>query len=196
MATRTRLAFPSVPNEMASWLVTNAGHSCQLVERRRFPWPFTAICQRGTERMIDDHAATTVRSDTQSIAIAADPDQVFTFVADPGNLPTWAVGFCHAIRHDAELDRWIVTTAQGEMPIRYVTDATARTIDFYFEPSPGGEVAAFSRVVPSGQGSDYIFTQFQTTDMPDAVFEAQTTALGEELHVLRGVLQARAACRR
>jgi len=144
---------------------------------------------------IDDHA-TTLRSDTQTVIIDADPDHVYSFVADPCNLPAWAVGFCRTIRPDSEPDRWIVTTAQGEMPIRYVTDATARTIDFYFEPLPGAEVAAFSRVVPNGCGSDYIFTQFQIADMPDAVFEAQTDALGEELHVLRGVLRARAACRR
>lgn len=144
---------------------------------------------------ITENAPLVVRSDTRAVSIEARPEDVYAFVADPENLPTWAVGFCRAIRREAGTDRWIVTTAHGEMPIRYMTHEAAHAIDFHFTPTPGVEVAAFSRVVPNGHGSEYIFTQFQPIGMSDDVFSTQTRALVEELQVLRALMHARAACR-
>jgi hypothetical protein len=141
------------------------------------------------------HDVATTRADTRAVTITAAATTVFEFVADPENLPRWAVGFCRAIRRDEGApDRWIVTTAQGDLPIRYVTDAALGVIDFYLSPAPGVEAAAFSRVVPNGEGAEYIFTQFQAPGMPDEVFEAQVRALVAELQVLRSLIEARAAC--
>jgi hypothetical protein len=140
-----------------------------------------------------EHPFRTTPSDTRSVTIDASPDQVFEFVADPENLPRWAVGFGRSIRRDED-DRWIVTTVQGDIPIRYITVEATGTIDFYFTPAPGVELAAFSRVVPNGDGAEYIFTQFQAAGMPDDVFDGQVRALTEELQVLRAIMRARAAC--
>ena len=142
-----------------------------------------------------DKATITLRSDTRTVTIDAPPDAVFAFVADPTNLPAWAVGFCRTIRRGTGDDQWVVTTAHGDVPIRYVTDERTGTIDFYFSVVPGSDVTAFSRVVPNGHGTDYIFTQFQSIGMSGEVFDAQTRALTEELQVLRGLMQARAVCR-
>jgi hypothetical protein len=139
--------------------------------------------------------STVLRSDTRTVTIDAAPDHVIAFVAEAGNLPAWAVGFCRAIRPAEEPGTWIVTTAQGEMPIRFVANEQLGTIDFYFTPAPGAEAVAFSRVVPNGTGAEYIFTQFQPTGMPDEVFDAQVHALAEELQVLRALIHARGACR-
>ena len=139
------------------------------------------------------HEPATVRSDTRSVVINAPADHVFSFIADPTTLPQWAVGFCRSI-HRRENGDWIVRTASGDMPIRFECNAETRTVDFYFAPAPGLEVAAFSRIVPNGLGSEYIFTQFQLEGMASEVFEAQVHALAEELQVLRGVMHARAAC--
>jgi hypothetical protein len=141
------------------------------------------------------HAITTTRSDTRAVTIDAAASVVFDFVAEPENLPRWAVGFCRSIRRDEEVPGcWIVTTGQGDLPVRYVADRKLGVIDFYLSPAPGVEAAAFSRVVPNGDGAEYVFTQFQAPGMPDNVFEAQVRALAEELHVLRGLIRARAAC--
>jgi hypothetical protein len=145
------------------------------------------------------HHATPTRSDTRAVTIEAAANDVFDFVADPENLPRWAVGFCRSIRRDREAgagasERWIVTTAQGDLPIRYVTDRELGVVDFYLSPAPGAEAAAFSRVLPNGDGTEYVFTQFQARGTPDVVFEGQVRALVEELQVLRSLIRARVAC--
>jgi hypothetical protein len=133
-----------------------------------------------------------MRSNTENVTVNVDHRQLFEFLADPNNLPKWAVGFCRSIRRDGE--RWVVQTQQGEVAIRYVTDPSLGIIDFYITPAPGIEVAAFSRVLPNAGGSEYVFTQFQTPDMPDNLFERQVRALKEELVVLRALMHAQAAC--
>jgi hypothetical protein len=141
-----------------------------------------------------NHHRGTNRSDSRSVAIDAPPAHVFAFLADPANLPRWAVGFCHSIRPD-EPGLWVVKTAQGDVLMRYVVDEAAGTIDFHISPAPGVEVVAYSRVLPNGEGSEYVFTQFQHPGMSDDVFDGQVRALVEELQVLRGVIHARAECR-
>jgi hypothetical protein len=142
---------------------------------------------------VRNHAnSTTLPSDTQAVSIDGRADDVFDFLADPANLPKWAVGFCRSIRRDGE--RWIVTTATGQVGIRYVTDRALGVIDFYISPGPGIEAAAFSRVLSNGHGAEYVFTQFQTPGMTDEVFDGQVQALVEELRILQGVIRARGAC--
>ncbi len=133
-----------------------------------------------------------MRSNTQHITINVDHRTLFEFLADPNNLPRWAVGFCRAIRRDG--DHWFVQTSQGEVAVRYVTHADLGVVDFYLSPAPGIEVDAFSRIVPNGDGAEYVFTQFQAPGMPDEAFEAQVSALKEELVVLRALMHAQAAC--
>lgn len=133
-----------------------------------------------------------MRSNTEHVTINVDHRQLFAFLAEPRNLPKWAVGFCEAIRREGE--RWLVHTRQGELAIRYVTHPGMGIIDFYVSVAPGTETAAFSRVLPNGDGSEYVFTQFQTPGMPDDVFEGQVRALREELVVLRALMHAQAAC--
>ena len=135
------------------------------------------------------------RSDTRTVTLAASPQDVFDFVANPENLPRWAVGFCHSIRREDESDdRWVVTTGNGEISVRYVTDRALGVVDFHLSPAPGVESVAYSRVVPNADGAEYIFTQLQAPGMPDDVFEAQVDALREELIVLQALVRARAVC--
>jgi hypothetical protein len=133
-----------------------------------------------------------MNADTQAITVAASRDDVVAFLADPENLPRWAVGFARGIRREGE--SWIVQTAQGEMPIRIVADAALGTIDFHMTVAPEIEAVAYSRVLPNGAGVEYIFTQFQLPGMPDEVFAGQRQALAEELAILPILFRAHAAC--
>jgi hypothetical protein len=141
-----------------------------------------------------------MRADTQAVTLDAPATTVFEFLADPENLPKWAVGFAHAIRRDrgsdgdAGGDAWRVRAAQGEVGLRLTTHGRLGTIDFHMTPAPGVDVVAYSRVIPSPEGAVYVFTQLQPPGMPDAVFDGQVRALREELAVLQRIMRARHAC--
>ena len=126
---------------------------------------------------------------TETVTIQANPNVVFDFVANIENLPKWAVVFCQRLRREGS--RWIVTTPGGEFAIRYATDPKAGIIDMYVSPAPGVEGAAYSRVIPNGEGAEYVFTFFQTPDISDDDFPRQGAALKKELGVLKGVLDGR-----
>jgi carbon monoxide dehydrogenase subunit G len=129
-----------------------------------------------------------MRTSTQTIEIAARPEDVFAFVADPEALPRWAIGFAKAIRRNG--DGWMVTTASGdELPLRVETNDASGVVDFHMGPA-GATVPAASRVVANGSGSAYVFTMFQPHEMPEELFEAQIAVLGRELIVLKANLES------
>jgi hypothetical protein len=107
-----------------------------------------------------------MRSDTQSVTVAAPAGDVFGGEA------------------------WVVTTSQGaEVKLRYLTDPGLGTIDFEMEPAPGAVETAYARVVPNGEGADVVFTQQQAPGMTDDVFDAQVAALRHELTVLKALVE-------
>jgi hypothetical protein len=129
----------------------------------------------------------TMRSETRTISLQVRPEKVVQLLADPRNLPRWAVGFAKGIR--SVNGRWMVTAASGEVGIRIEADPRSGVVDFWMSPAPGIETFAGSRVLPNGGGSEYVFTQFQAPGMPDEVFDKNVRALEHELTVLRALLE-------
>lgn len=129
-------------------------------------------------------------SNTQSIEIRTEAQDVLHFVANPENLPRWATGFCESIQRDG--DGWSVKTPQGEVGLKIVSHAESGVVDFHMSPAPGVCAIASSRVVPSPVGAVYVFTQSQAPEMPDEAFQAQVDTLGEELKVLKNLLETAA----
>lgn len=128
-----------------------------------------------------------MRSDTKTIAIHTPPAKLLEFLANPRNLPRWAVGFAKAV--ESEGGRWLVTTGAGKLPIRIDAHPESGVVDFVMTPAPGVEALAASRVLPNESGSEYVFTQFQPTGMSDQAFEKNVAALTRELTVLRALLE-------
>ena len=128
-----------------------------------------------------------MRSDTQSVTIAATPERVLAFVGDGANLPRWAIGFAKSVRPDGAA--WIVSTAQGEMPTDIAAEERTGTVDFRMEPAPGVTATAYGRVIPNGGGAEFVFTQFQQPGVPDEVFDQLAAAVGHELVTLKALLE-------
>lgn len=129
-----------------------------------------------------------MRADTKTVAIHASQQKVVAFLANPENLPRWAIGFARSVRRDGE--RWLVTTQSGgDVGVRIAADARSGVVDFYMSPAPGVEGLAASRVVPSGDGVEYVFTQFQAPGMTDDMFARSVDAVAHELTVLKALLE-------
>jgi hypothetical protein len=131
-------------------------------------------------------------ANTQTIRLDVAVDRAFEFIADPGNLPRWAAGFARSVTIGVE--SCIVHTANGDVRLELVTNREAGLIDFHMQPAGGPKVIAYSRVIPIGEGSEFIFTQVQPAGMPDDVFAGQIHALTEELQILRAIFRAQSLC--
>lgn len=129
-----------------------------------------------------------MRADTRTVSIQAEPARLVDFLADPRNLPRWAVGFAKGVRQDGER-RWIVETGGGDLPIRIDADRESGVVDFVMSPGPGVEARAASRVVPRGDGSEYVFTQFQAPGMDDDAFARSVQTLAHELVALKALME-------
>ena len=128
-----------------------------------------------------------MRADTRTISINAPPVKVAAYLSNVINLPRWAVGFAKAVRQSEA--GWLVETSNGEMSIRIESDARTGTVDFWMTPVPGRDMLAASRVISRGEGSEYVFTQFQGPGMPDDVFAKNVQALMHELTVLKALME-------
>jgi hypothetical protein len=132
------------------------------------------------------------QTDTQTVTIPARLEEAFAFLAEPENLPRWAVGFARGVHRDA--DGWVVETGHGDVPIRILADREQGTIDFHMGIGPGIEAIAYSRLMPNDDSAEYVFTQFRQPGMSDEVFAGQRAALAEELALLPILFRARAVC--
>ena len=128
-----------------------------------------------------------MRADTKTVSIGAAPAKVLAFLAEAPNLPRWAVGFAKAVRPAG--DRWIVETGGGEVPVRIDVDPGTGVVDFVMTLAPGVEARAASRVLPRGDASEYVFTQFQAPGMSDDAFAGSVRTLAHELVVLKALLE-------
>lgn len=130
-----------------------------------------------------------MRTHTTSTEIKTSTGAAFAFVADGAKLPIWAIGFAKAVEPDR--DHWLVTLASGErLPLRIDSDPSSGVVDYVMLPAPGIEAPAHTRVMPSGDGTLYVFSMHQTPDISDEVFDAQIAELERELTVLKAHLES------
>lgn len=131
--------------------------------------------------------ATLPRSRTLSVSIACPPDQVYRFVSDPRNLPTWAHGLGQSVRKSGE--DWIVETPQGPMKVRFAATNDLGVLDHYVTVAPGVEIYIPIRVLASGDGSELIFTLFQLPEMSDEKYAEDARLVEQDLRTLKGILE-------
>jgi hypothetical protein len=120
-------------------------------------------------------------SETRTISIAAEPHAVLSFLADPHQLPVWAPNFAESVREDgAEL---VVGSGGGEIRIVMRVSQEHGTLDLLSAEDP--RFGAFSRVIPNGSASEYLFTLLFADGTPRADIERQMLVVEEELQTVR-----------
>src|SRR4051794_13105253 len=135
--------------------------------------------------LIDHLRMRTNRCETRSISIQAPPSAVLDFVADARSLPRWAPDFAQAVRPDGA--HWLVDTAAGEARIDVRVERERGTVDIVSATEPSRGV--FTRVVPNGEGSEYLFTQLFPDTMSAVDVERQLAVVEGELQTVRDVCE-------
>ena len=123
-----------------------------------------------------------------SIYIARDPSHVYEFASDPRNLPQWAAGLA---RSDVTRtgDAWIVDAPFGKATIRFAPKNALGVMDHDVELESGVTVHNPMRVVPNGEGSEFIFTLFRRPEMSDEQFAEDGRAVEADLRTLKELLE-------
>lgn len=123
-----------------------------------------------------------------SIFINRSPEAVYAFAANPENLPLWAAGLARS-ELSREEGTWIAEAPFGTVKIRFVPPNTLGVMDHEVELESGLVVYNPMRVVPNGQGSEFIFSLLRQPDMSDEAFAADKEAIEADLATLKALLE-------
>jgi hypothetical protein len=128
-----------------------------------------------------------LKSRTISISINRDPKIVYEFVSNLQNLPKWASMAFRSIKQ--ENGEWIVETPQGSAKVSLTERNQFGVLDHYVKISAGIQVFVPMRVVHNCDGSEVIFTIFQTVDMTDERFIEDIKMVEQDLNNLKKILE-------
>jgi hypothetical protein len=123
----------------------------------------------------------TQRGETRTVSIRAQPRVVFEFLGNPHNLPRWAPNFARSVRAAGE--DWIIDQAGAERQIRVRVSAEHGTVDLL--AAGRSDRGAFMRVVPNGDGSEFLFTLFFGGEVGEAAVLRQMRIVEAELETVR-----------
>ncbi|MFQ5657857.1 MAG: hypothetical protein ACE5G5_09975, partial [Candidatus Methylomirabilales bacterium] len=129
------------------------------------------------------------RSETLSIAIQVPFDRVWTFLTDPTKLHLWTVDFALA-PPEPRGDVFRVQTPRGELDLFVKADQETGVIDYYFGRD-GQYRCSPSRLVRTGDGVVYIFTQFEPPGVPTGRFETLVANVRKELEILKSLFEGK-----
>jgi hypothetical protein len=128
-----------------------------------------------------------LKSRTMSISINRDPKIVYEFVSNLQNLPKWASMAFRSIKQ--ENGEWIVETPQGSAKVSLTERNQFGVLDHYVKISAGIQVFVPMRVVHNCDGSEVIFTIFQTVDMTDERFIEDIKMVEQDLNNLKKIIE-------
>jgi hypothetical protein len=123
-----------------------------------------------------------------SVYIARPPVEVYEFASDPRNLPFWAAGLARSqvTRSGGE---WIVEAPFGKARIRFVEQNAFGVMDHDVTLESGITVHNPMRVVPHGEGSEFLFTLMRQPGMSDEQFAKDKATVEKDLKTLKEQLE-------
>ena len=128
--------------------------------------------------------------DVQHITTYIDrrPNEVYAFAADPRNLPRWAAGLAGS-EVKKEGDEWIMEAPFGKVRVKFAEQNAFGVMDHDVTLGSGVTVHNPMRVVPNGEGSEFLFTLFRQPGMSDEQFAKDKAAVEKDLRALKDLLE-------
>jgi hypothetical protein len=131
-----------------------------------------------------------MRNRTVSVEIAMPATDVYRYVRDPDQLPKWAAGICKSVT--VKNGVWHVDTGTelGTVLFSFCTDNTFGVLDHTVTLPNGHSQLNPMRVVANGEGSELMFTVFQTEGMSEEAFVKDVQAVTRDLKTIKMLLEA------
>lgn len=125
-----------------------------------------------------------------SIYIERLASDVYDFASNPENLPHWAAGLTGSEIKNVG-DTWEAQAPFGKVRIKFAERNRFGVMDHDVELDSGLIVHNPMRVVPNGNGSEFVFTLFRRPGMSDAQFTEDASAVEKDLKALKKLLEGR-----
>lgn len=123
-----------------------------------------------------------------SITIARPPSEVYEFASNPENMPRWAAGLARSeMKRDG--DEWIADAPFGRVRVKFAPRNSFGVMDHDVTLESGETVHNPMRVVPHGEGSEFMFTLIRRPGMSDDQFAKDKAAVDNDLKTLKELLE-------
>ena len=119
-----------------------------------------------------------------TISINRPAQEVYAFAADPQNLPKWAAGLGGSIQKVG--DDWII----GTVKIKFADQNPFGVLDHDVTLPSGETFYNPMRVVPNGDGCEFVFTLYRMLNVTDETFARDAAAVENDLRTLKSILEA------
>ena len=130
------------------------------------------------------------RSETISLSIDCPYEDVYDFLIEPLNIPTWGSNLGATIRHAGGSD-WVTDTPDGPLTFRVPTRNSFGVLD-HAVFRPGDEPAITPmRVFPNGDGTELNYTMYQLPGTTDARFASEVEWVRADFLALKSLLESR-----
>ena len=129
-------------------------------------------------------------ADAQHVSVYIDrrPAEVYAFASDPRNLPRWASGLARSeIRKEGE--DWIADSPMGRVRVRFAEPNAFGVLDHDVTLESGLTVHNPMRVLPHGEGSEFVFTLFRRPGVSEADFASDKATVENDLKTLKQLLE-------
>lgn len=128
-----------------------------------------------------------MRSEHVSRVIAASPEVVYAFAAQPDNLALWAGGLAKSeVRRRGEC--LVVDSPMGEVTVAFTPQNEFGVLDHQVQLPSGEVVNNPLRVLPHPDGAEVVFTVRQL-GLTDAEFERDAATVAEDLETLKPLIE-------
>jgi len=95
------------------------------------------------------------------------------------------------VRRDG--DEWVVDAPFGKVRVRFVERSSLGVLDHDVKLESGVTVHNALRVVPNGEGSEFVFTLIRQPGMSDGQLAKDKAAVENDLKTLKDLLERRAS---
>lgn len=125
-----------------------------------------------------------------SIYIGLPSTDVYEFASNPANLPFWASGLARSeIKQDGKV--WLAEAPFGAVKIKFAERNDFGVMDHDVELESGVVVHNPMRVVPNGDGCEFVFTLFRQPGMSEEQFVEDRLSVEKDLKKLKETLEGR-----
>jgi hypothetical protein len=131
-----------------------------------------------------------MRSRTITVEIASPAATVYRCVRDPDQLPLWAAGICKSVTVKGGVWHVETGTELGVVTLAFCADNAFGVLDHTVTLPDGKAVMNPMRVLENGEGSELMFTVFQTQGMSDEAFVKDVQAVTRDLKTIKTLLEA------